>query len=219
MGSKSGQVQETTQERASADHAVALLQDYRQRWLPVQQQLASQIEQEGGVNSSVRKLAAGKSSTDTAIAFDKADSAAEKNLSNSGALPGSAKSDLTVAGMGTDAAASTGLGHLMSDQAIDDAYTQGLGALTSLGQGKSAVVGSSLSKLASQSAQQASTDAAVSLGNREGEMALGGQVAGFGLQQSLKGFGSGVTQGNLNIANASSDPIASLNSQKGWTGP
>lgn len=158
--------------------------------MPLQQNLANQIEQEGKPDSSVRKLAAGKASTDTAIAFDKADTGVEKSLSNSGALPGSGRADLAVAGMGNDAAASTGVGHMMSDQAIDDAYTQGLGALTTLGQGKSAVVGSSLTNLAKQSAAQASTDAEVSAEGREGAARIGGQVAGFGLQQGLKnGFG------------------------------
>lgn len=209
MGSKAGQVQETSAEKASADHATALLADYRQRWEPLQQNLASQIEQEGAPDSSVRKLAAGKSSTDTAIAFDNADSTAEKNLSNAGSLPGSAKSNLAVTGMGTDAAASTGLGHMMSDQAIDDAYTQGLGALTALGRGQSATVSNSLTNLASQSAAQAQTDASISLNNQEGNARLGAQVAGFGLQQASKGFGTQAPSTNWG-GEASSTHIPSL---------
>lgn len=193
MGSKAGQQQETAQERASAEHAVNLMQDYRQRWLPVQQRLAQQIESEGEAGSAARKLATGKASTDTAVAFDKANGAVEKNLANAGALPGSSKANLAVAGMGTDTAASTGLGHMMSEQAIDDAYTQGLGALTSLGRGERATVGTALTNMAKQSAQQSATDASISLMNREGNAALGGQVAGFGLQRAMGRMGSGTS--------------------------
>jgi hypothetical protein len=191
MGSKAPQQQETAQERASAQHAVDLMQDYKQRWLPVQQHLAQTIEAEGQPNSAARKLATGKASTDTAVAFDKAGGAVEKNMSNAGSLPGSSKSNLAVAGMGTDAAASTGLGHMMSEQAIDDAYTQSLGALTSLGRGERAVAGTGLTNLAKMSAQQSASDAQISLANREGDAALGGQVAGFGVSQAVSKWGSG----------------------------
>jgi hypothetical protein len=192
MGSKSGQQQETPQERALAQHSVDLLTDYRKRWLPVQMRLAQTIEQEGAPDSAARKLAVGKASTDTAMSFDKADTQLEKGLSNSGVLPGSSRSNLAVAGLGTDAAASTGLGHMMSEQAVDDAYTQGLGALTALGRGERAVVSSSLTQQARQSAYQSSADAAASLAARSGDAAIGGQLVGFGVQQGMNKIGSNV---------------------------
>ena len=187
MGSKAGQVQETGAQKAQATHAAQLLQDYRQRWLPVQTALASQIEQEGKPGSSAQKLAEGKSSTDTAMAFDKANTGLDAALSNAGVGPGSSRANLAVTGMGNDAAASTGLGKEMSDQAITDAYTTGLGALTALGRGESASVGQSMSQEAANSSTQASADAQASLMNQEGAAAVGGQVAGFGIQQGLKG--------------------------------
>ncbi len=190
MGSKAGQVQETGAQRAQAEHALLLLGDYKQRWLPVQQKLASTIEQEGAKGSAARRLAAGKSSTDVAMNFDKAQGALEKSLTNSGAAVGSSKSNLAITGLGTDAAASTGVGHMMSEQAIDDAYTQGLGALTALGRGERATVGANMSNMAANSASQASADAASALATREGNAALIGQVGGFGLQQGMKGIGT-----------------------------
>jgi hypothetical protein len=185
MGTKAGQVQETAAQRALADHAVNLLQDYKQRWLPLQQQLGQQIEQEGAPNSAARRLAAGKTSTDTAIAFDKAGKGLEASLSNSGVGPGSSRANLAVTGMGTDQAASTGAGKMMSDQMVDDAYTQGLGALSSLGRGERGLVGQSMTAQAQQSGAQAAADAQASLTGRQGDAALAGQVAGFGLQQGL----------------------------------
>lgn len=192
MGSKAGQQGETPQERAQADHAVAQMKDYRQRWLPLQQKLASTIEQEGEANSSARKLATGKASTDTAMSFDKAEGQLEKGLSDSGVAPGSSRANLAITGLGTDAAASTGLGHMMSEQAVDDAYTQGLGALTSLGRGERASVGNALTQQAKQSASQAASDAQVSLMNRAGDAQAAGQLVGFGIQQGATKFGSGV---------------------------
>ncbi len=190
MGSKSGQQSETPQERALAEHAQEQLDDYKKRWLPVQKRLAATIEQEGAPNSAARRLAAGKSSTDTAMSFDRAGGALEKGMSNAGVLPGSSRANLAITGLGTDAAASTGLGHMMSDQAIDDAYTQGLGALTALGRGEKATVGTNLTNMAQASARQSAADAQASLMNREGEYALGGQVVGFGLQQGMSKLGS-----------------------------
>ena len=183
MGPK--EQQETSAQKALADHAQNLLQDYRTRWLPVQQRLASTIEAEGKPDSAARKLAAGKSSTDVAMQFDNAGAGLEKSLSNAGVLPGSSRANLAVTGMGTDQAGSTGIGHLMSDQAVDDAYTQGLGALTMLGRGERASVGSSLSTEAANSSTQAAADANASMMSREGLGGLAGSVAGFGLQQGL----------------------------------
>ncbi len=190
MGSRAGQQQETPQERALAEHAQNQLNDYRQRWLPVQQKLASTIEREGAPDSAARRLATGKASTDTAMSFDKAGGALERGMSNAGVRPGSSRANLAITGLGTDAAASTGLGHMMSEQQIDDAYTQGLGALTALGRGERASVGSSLTNMARQSATQAAADAQASLMNRQGDAALAGQVVGFGVQQGMSRVGT-----------------------------
>jgi hypothetical protein len=191
MGTSAGQQKETSADIAQAQHAQNLMTDYEQRWLPVQQKLASTIEQEGQPDSAARKLATGKSSTDTAIAFNQAQSGLEKGLTNAGAAPGSARADLAITGQAGDAAASTGLGKMMSEQQIDDAYTSGLGALTSLGRGEKAMVGSSLTQQAAQSSQQAASDANASLINRGSDAKLAGTAIGFGLQQGMNSFGGG----------------------------
>lgn len=185
MGTKSGQVQETPAQRALAEHAVAQLQDYKQRWLPVQQKLARQIEEQGAPDSAARRLAAGKSSTDTAIAFEKAGKGLEASLSNAGVGPGSSRANLALTGLDTDTAASKAAGGLMSDQMLDDAYIQGLDSLAAIGRGERASVGQSLSAQAQQSGAQAQADASASLMEHQGNAALGAQLVGFGLQQGL----------------------------------
>jgi hypothetical protein len=185
MGGGGGRVQETAQQRAQAQHAMDLMQDYKQRWLPVQQNLAQHIQQMGAPGSVARRAAAGRASTDTAIQFDKAQGAVEKSLTNAGAAPGSAKFNLGVTGVGQDKAASTGLGAVMADQHVDDAYTAGLSAIMATGRGERIQVGNALADQAQASGRQAAADAEATLRTRSGDAELAGQFAGYGLQSAL----------------------------------
>ncbi len=199
---------ETPAQKALAEHSWNQLQDYKKRWLPVQQRLAQTIQDAGAEGSTERRAAAGRSSTDTAMAFDKAQGALEKSISNNvvGGV-GSSRGKLGITGMSDDQAKSTGLGHVMSEQAIDDAYTQGLGALVSIGRGESAQVTNSMSSMAASSAAQARADAEASAANREGNAAMIGQVGGFGLQQGLK-----------QLPNMNANSFTGTNDFKGVTG-
>lgn len=179
---------ETPAQRAMAEHAANLLQDYRKRWLPVQQRLAQTIEANHAKDSAARHIAEGRASTDTAMAFEKAEGGLEKSLSNSGVGPGSSRANLAVTGLGDDVSTSRGMGALMTDQAIDEAYTQGLGALASIGRGERAQVSANMSNLAANSAQQAEADANAAYAERMGNAQLFGQVGGLGLQQGMKSF-------------------------------
>ena len=175
---KAQSIKETPAQKALADHAMAQLQDYKQRWLPVQQHLAQTIESEGAAGSVQRRMAEGRASTDNAMAFDKVQGGVEKSLASGG-------SPLKVTGLADDQSTSRGLGAMMSEQAIDNAYTEGLGALTKIGRGEAATVGTSMAQQASNSAMQAKADAEASAMNREGNAQMIGQVGGFGLQQGL----------------------------------
>jgi hypothetical protein len=214
---KPAEQSETPQQRAMAQHATNMFADYQQRWLPVQQKLASQIEAMGKPGSAARNLAAGKASTDTAIQFGRAQGALEKGLSNTGALPGSARATAAEAGMGADRAAATGLGGVIADQQIDQAYTQGLSSLMAMGRGERASVGGELADQAAQSARQSQADAQASLQGRMGEAGMVGTLGGFGLQQWAKGMqgnngaggavGRSINPGGMRINNPSAfDP-------------
>ena len=185
--SKGGEQQETPQQRAMAEHAVNLMQDYKQRWLPVQQKLAKQVEAMGAEGSAARREAAGKAATDTQLQFAQAQGALEKGLTAAGVAPGSSRASLAVTGMGADLAKSKGLGTMIADQQIEEAYTQGLGALMNIGQGKAATVANSLVSQAQQSGYQAAADARAALAEQQGYGRLAGQVAGYGLQSALSG--------------------------------
>lgn len=205
MGGGDKGIQETVQQRAAVDHAVRLMDDYKKRWLPVQENLAKHIVESGQAGSRERTAATGRASTDNAIQFSRAGSAVEKSLANSGAAPGSAKFNLGVTGLGEDQAKSRAAGAMMSDQMIDDAYTKGLSALMATGRGERQQVGNALADQATMSGRQAAMDAEAALQQRAGQAGLVGQFAGFGLQQGFKtptdqGPGMGMsryTTGNL----------------------
>ncbi len=190
MGKKGNQVEETPQQRALADYARQQYADYKQRWLPVQKNLASQIQEMGGEDSRVRKAAQGRATTDNAAKFGQAQGALEKGLANSGGL-GSSRSKLAITGLGEDAAKSRGLGITLADQQIDDAYTEGLTALAATGRGERAAVGNSLAQQATSSARQAEADAEMALSQRAGNARVAGRAVGLGMQQGMGGIGGG----------------------------
>jgi len=182
-----GGVEETPAQRQLAQHASELMADYKQRWLPVQQNLAKTIVAQGESGSTLRKQVAGKVVADTEAKFAPAQGALEAKLaSTGGAAPGSSKGNLAVAGMGLDKATSKAMGLTMGDQHVDDAYMQGLQAITALGRGEKAVATNSMAQQAGMSAQQARFDADQSLQERAGNAQLGMQVVGYGVQQGMK---------------------------------
>lgn len=179
MSKGSTQIQETPAQVALAQHAQLEMQDYMQRWLPVQRNLATVIEQEGAPGSAQREEATGKASTDTAAQFGIAQSALESGLANRGAMPGSGRFALGLTGLGGDAAKSSGLGQMVSDQQVTDAYTHGLTSLAAIGRGESAMVGQSMESQAAASSAQAQADAEAALMER---MGIGGAIgSGIGL--------------------------------------
>lgn len=185
MSKGSNQIQETSQQRAMADFAMNQLKDYKQRWLPVQRKLSLQIQEQGAAGSAAREEVSGRASTDAAIQFGQAEGALQKTLANRGANINSSRTKLAITGMGEDRAKTIGTGGMIADQQIDDAYTKGLMALTSIGRGERANVASGLQDQATQSARDAAASAAASGQERAGVAGIMGQFAGAGLYGAL----------------------------------
>lgn len=185
MSGRDRGVQETAQQRELSAYALRQLRDYGQRWAPVQRNLAAHIQSMGAEGSREREAAAGKSSTDTAITFARAQGAVEKSLANQGIGPSSSRAKLATVGVGADEAKTRGIGAAMSDQMIDDAYTQGLAALTAIGRGERATVASGLEHQAGMSAREAATSAELSAANRAGWAGVAGQAAGAGIYGAM----------------------------------
>lgn len=181
-----GGVEETPAQRAMAEHARNLMTDYKQRWLPVQQNLAKQITSMGAEGSSQRRQARGMAGADVESKFAGAERGLDAKLTATGALPGSSKSNLAISGLGLDKATSKGFGTTISDQHIDEAYTKGLTALMQTGRGERATVGNSMAQQAGISGMQAGQDAQLALAERAGNAELGMTAVGMGMQQYLK---------------------------------
>lgn len=186
MGKGPSKVKETAQEKALAEFAANKWTDYKQRWLPVQKQLAAQVAEMGQPDSAARRLAAGKANADTQMAFGQTQGAVEKRLTDAGAAPGSGRFNLASAGVSEDAATSGGLGMTIADQQVTDAYLSGLSSLAAIGQGRSATVGDALSQQAATSARQSAMDAQISGDRRAAVGELGGRLAGYGLYASMQ---------------------------------
>jgi Holliday junction resolvasome RuvABC endonuclease subunit len=205
MGGKSNQIEETSQQKAMAEFATKQLQDYKTRWLPVQQRLATQIQASGQRDSSARESATGRTSTDAAINFAQAEGALSKALAARGANVDSSRSKLAMTGMGEDKAKTAGMSAMVADQEIDDAYTKGLMALTNIGRGERADVAAGLESQAQRSARDAATSAQISASQRAGEAGIVGQAAGLGLYGAMNrppsGTGYTVDYGGMSTNN------------------
>lgn len=191
MSGKKEGVPETPQQKALAEVAMKQLADYRQRWAPLQRQLASKITGAGAPDSRERRQSAGKAATDNAVQFGDVERQVTSATSAATGL-GSSRTKLAIAGTGDDKATSRALGLAGADQAVDDAYMQGLGMLTAMGRGERAGAVQGMAEVAARSGRQATADAATSLRRRAGNAQLAGQVAGFGLAGGFDGVGDAV---------------------------
>lgn len=217
MGKSSSETQETPQQAALVEKAQAQLADYKARWLPLQKNMAQQIQDMGAENSGARQRAQGRAAVESTVKFGQARAGVEKALSNQGRGPGSSAFKLGLGDLANNQAASKAGGMAMADQAVDNAYVQGLTALTAIGRGEKASAIQGETQLAAMSGRQAAADADEAAAAAAGNAQLIGTVGGMGLNAAMKPSSSNVPQSTLNRANNSADPLGSLNSQMGWT--
>lgn len=192
MSGETEDTAETPQQRAMVQLALNKVQDYKQRWLPLQKNLASHIAGMIKPGSSASKAARGAASTSTEGAFSEARAGLENKLAQSGGL-GSSRAKLSITGMGEDTATAQGLGLTGADQQVDDAYVSGLSTIMALGQGQQAGAIEGVTRQAAMSGRQAAADADLSLQRRMGNAQLVSQFAGMGFGLAGPGGGSGMS--------------------------
>lgn len=190
MSGGGGKVQETSAQIALAEHAQNVMNDYKTRWLPVQQKLAANIEALQSPKSPLRTEAVGRAANDEAIQFSGAREKAIASAAARGIQAGGGKFNLGVTGMGSAEAKGSGLNEVLSDQMVNDAYTKGLTALMQIGQGQSAEVGQGMESQARASGLQAQADAQAALAGSEDNAGVIGTAAGFGIQQGANAWAS-----------------------------
>lgn len=187
MSGKKDEVKETAAQRAAMEYSAKKFADYKQRYLPLQIRMAEQIKSLKSFDSADRKRARGAASTETAAKFSQAQSGMEAALTASGAGPGSSKFKLATTGLGEDMATAQSMGLTATDQAIDNAYVEGLTAIQNIGRGKEAQVSGAIERQAAMSAQEAQFGAEMAARNRAGNRQLVGTALGYGLSQAMPG--------------------------------
>lgn len=172
---------ETEAERAMAQVAVAKLRDYKMRWAPLIERTAETVKGLADPNAPERVRARGRAATETTAQFGRAEEALEKGLQDRGVGASSAAFRLGKVNLGSDLAKSRGLAVAGADQAVDQAYIEGLTDLMNLGRGKEAAATGGLERSAGLAARQAEADAMAAASSRAGTAQMFGTAAGAGL--------------------------------------
>lgn len=189
---------ETEAERALAQVALAKFQDYKARWEPMIARTAELVTSLREPTSFERQRARGRAAGETNVQFGRAEEAMEGGLQGRGVGAASSAFRLGKVNLGTDLARSRGLAVAGADQAIDQAYVEGLTNLMSLGRGKEATATGALERQALIEARQAESDAAAAAASRAGTARIVGTAAGMGFDQFVGRPRS--TQAGLNVA-------------------
>ena len=191
---------ETPAEQALAQVAQAKLRDYKLRWAPLIERTAETVTSLRDSNAPERQAARGRAAGETNVQFGRAEDAVEGGLQGRGVGASSAAFRLGKVNLGTDAARSRGLAVAGADQAVDQAYVEGLTDLMSIGRGKEAAATGGLEREAAISARQAEADAMAAASNRAGNARAVGTVAGMGLGYNQFPQRPQSTQGGLNLS-------------------
>jgi hypothetical protein len=180
-GRDSGKVGETEGERAFAEVAMQRIADYKQRWMPVIQRAGEIVRSMGAEDSVERQRVAGATVGATRQKFTGAVEATEKANRAAGVRADSGRAKLGTIAMGDAEAMSAGIGTTKADQAIDDAYVQGLTKIMQLGRGQAAGAIRNMGDVARDAASVAQSDAALAASRRMGNADLAGTMIGAGI--------------------------------------
>jgi hypothetical protein len=198
-GKDTGKTQETEAERAFAEVAQQRIADYKQRWAPLidrAKQLTTDMGKEGSV---ARQQAAGATNLANQDQFARANEQVDTANRNSGIRASSARAKLGTTELADSQAMSAGIGAMQADQAVDDAYTQGLAQIAALGRGQALQAVSGMGAAAGMAGQQASFDAERAANRRAGNAQLAGTVAGAGIGAAGRYFSAPPAQ-NTSLA-------------------
>lgn len=169
----SGEVAETSQQRASAAIADEAWQRWQTKFAPLIDKTKAFYE-----NDQPRKdVAMARAGNTVTQAFAKAAPKAVANLTAAGAAPGSGKWTGATSGIATDRAVSTGLNTVGAELASDNRKYAGLEGVVALGKGQATDAMAGMQDLADLSAKRAENDAQLAQANRTAE----GEAIGTGL--------------------------------------
>lgn len=179
MSPNQGTVNETPAERSLSQIAMSRLQDYRTRWAPLQQRLATTITKMGAPGSIERERTSGRAVAEEGEQYSKGTAGLAKQSMTTGAGPSSGSFRTSVATLPAEGKSAAGSAVASGESMIDRAYVSGLQTLMSLGRGEKANATMGTAQAAGIQAQQAWGDAYKSLSDRSMWAGLGGTGAGM----------------------------------------
>lgn len=182
MGSKPKAPGETAEQREMAAIAAESHEDWRQRWLPLQQEFFEDTPDA----EPRRGLALGSAIADYAQSFGRAQQGLESRL-QSGAGPGSSRYAMSLAGFAGQRAQGLGQGLADVDALIDDQYAQGLQTLIDIGRGERAQALQGFSQAADAAQQRSFAEAENAFNNRAALQGAIGTAAGMATAYGLRG--------------------------------
>lgn len=187
MKNGGAKVQETEAERALAEVARERFADYKKRWQPLQIRAAELVKSYADPNSVDRQRIEGQANLGTRQAFTDADQKLEEAAQARGIRSGSARAKLGRVALDNAEATSQGIGQVGADQAMDQAYAEGLSKIMAMGRGQSSGAIEGMGTAARTAASRAQLDAKNALEDQMGNAELIGTVAGIGLD-AASGF-------------------------------
>lgn len=196
MGSKAnkGKLEETPQEKMLAQIAVEENQRYKETWLPLQQKAIQMTEKMNAPDSFERERARGRAAG-VGTEIDMAAADVGKQDQNRGVDAGSSNFVMRQGALSDERAKSVGIATANAEDAIDDAYVQGIASLVRTGRNKGDVAIDSMGRSAATEAANAASGAAAGAARRAGNMQLAGTVIGAGAQ-GARGIQWGQGQGS-----------------------
>ena len=182
MGSKPKAPGETAEQREMAAIAAEAHDDWRQRWLPLQQQFFDDTMDA----EPRRQRALGSAGADYAQAFGRAQQGLESRLYASGGAPGSGRYAMGLAGFVDQNAQGRGQGLADVDALIDDQYAQGLQTLIDIGRGERTQSLQGFSQAADAAQKRSFAEAEAAFNNRAAMQSAIGSAAGMATAYGLR---------------------------------
>jgi hypothetical protein len=187
-----GSLKETPQEKALAELALNRYQDYKQRWLPLQQRAIEVVEGFNKEGSWERERAQTNAGAVGTQIDEVSDQVADADM-NRGVDAGSSNFKLRQGALGDAKSKSVGIARAGADEEIDNAYVEGISNLMRIGSNQAAQGARSMGDAASVAVGAERAGAMEGAARRAGNYELAGTAIGAAGSFARPGRGIGYT--------------------------
>lgn len=184
MSKSGGSVKETSYQKAEADVANSMWNDYQTNLKQYEDQFIGKVDDLND-ESNYTKLA-GDAATQTTSAFNNTQNKAAADLNSSGVDPTSGKYKATLGDIAKAQTTSQIDTTTKAQNSQQDKYTSGLSDVVAMGSGQQSDALSGYSSLAQESGNKAISDAETAYNNRAGTLTTLGQAAGMYAKYNTK---------------------------------